>query len=233
MASPVQNTPLSPIKRSYELEINMNLGQWIVILLSALMGGWYLIGAIINRKRGMLTFSWLRSGLERWGKLSEARWIGSSGSGARLVVGQPASPFQRIEVVFLLESREILPLWIFNHLRGKRDEMIIKANLRSAPSQEFEAALNGARDFKSILAGGQKKPFELLPAPQGFEMARRGKQDDQEIERLSGFLSRHAGTVWRISLQRKAPHLILRANLPSLQEKPPEEFFDEVKQLVR
>jgi len=180
----------------------------------------------------MLTFSWLRSGLERLGKLSEARWIGSSGSGARLVVSQPSSPFKRIEVVFLLESREILPLWIFNHLRGKRDEMIIKANLRSAPSQEFEAALNGARDFKSALAGGQKKPFELLPAPQGFEMARRGKQDDQEIERLSGFISDHAGAVWRISLQRKAPHLILRANLPSLQEKPPEEFFDEVKQLV-
>jgi hypothetical protein len=211
----------------------MNVGQWIVILLSALMGGWYLIGAIINRKRGMATFSWMRAGLEKLGKLSEARWIGSSGSGARLVVGQAASPFQRVEVVFLLESREILPLWIFNHVRGKRDEMIIKANLRSAPSQELEAALSGARDFRSIIASQQKKPFELLPAPQGFALARRGPQDDQGLARLNDFLGHYTGAVWRISLQRKAPHLILRANLPSLQEKPAEVFFEEVRQLVK
>lgn len=210
----------------------MDLGQTIAILLSAFLGMWYVVGSIFNRRRGTATFDWLQDGLSQFGKLSEARWIGSAGSGARLVIGKPSAPYQRIEVVFLLESREILPLWIVNHLRGKRDEMILKANLRSVPSQELEAAWGNNRDFKKAISGGDNKPFELLPSQDGVEIAIRGTTDNSKVESLANFLSQHQGAVWRVSLQRKAPHLILRANLPTLKEKPAGSFFQEIAQVV-
>ena len=102
----------------------MDLGQWIVIGLSVVMGVWFAVGSFYNRRRGIGTYRWIQSGLKRLGKISEAAWIGSSGSGARLTVGKAEAPFRRIEVVFLLESREILPLWLFNRVRNKQDEMI-------------------------------------------------------------------------------------------------------------
>ncbi len=210
----------------------MDIGQWIVIILSAVFGVWYFIGAVVNRRRGMEVFNWLRAGMESTGKLSEARWIGSSGSGARLVVAQAQAPFQRLEAIFLLESREILPLWIFNHLRGKRDEIIIKAGLRSAPAQEFEAARTGNRDFQKVVSSDLKKPYELSQSLPGYNIAFRGKQNNPGLEQFTTFLQVNHPGVWRVSVLRKAPHLIIRANLPDLQRRPAEEFFGTISNLV-
>ena len=130
----------------------MNTGQWIAISLSALFGAWYAVGAIINRRRGVAIYRWLRTGLEQVGKISEAKWIGSSGSGARLVVDKGKKPFRRVEVVFLLESREIMPIWLFNRLRKKQDEMILKATLTQVPDQEVESGPSGDRKLKGLLS---------------------------------------------------------------------------------
>lgn len=210
----------------------MDTGQTVVIVICAILGVWYFLAAIYNRRRGLKTFDWLKSGLESLGKLSEAKWIGSSGSGARLVVGSPSVPFKRVEVIYLLESREILPLWIFNHLRGKRDEIILKASLRSGPSQEIEAARENDAEFKKVVAADGKKSFETSPAPEGFEIAIRGKKEDNLPTRLSDFLKSYEGAVWRFSLQRQAPHLILRANLPDLTSKEAGKFFTEIGEVI-
>lgn len=210
----------------------MDIGQWVVIIVSALLGSWYFIGAIFNRRRGVGVLNWLRPGLGHLGKLTEVRWIGSSGSGARLVVAQANAPFQRIEAIFLLESREILPLWIFNRFRGKRDEIIIKAGLRSNPAQELEVARPGNREFHKVVSSDLKKPFELIQTLPGYELARRGRKDQLEIDKLSTFLQAYGSSVWRVSLQKKAPHLILRANLPDLQKGKAEDFFQGIKELI-
>jgi hypothetical protein len=123
-------------------------GQMVIIVISVLMGVWYVVGASINRKRGVATYQWLQAELEQIGKITEAKWIGSSGSGARLLIGSASKPFRRVEVIFLLESREIMPLWIFNRIRGKQDEMVLKANLRKVPLQEIEVARAGNRKIK-------------------------------------------------------------------------------------
>jgi len=210
----------------------MDTGQTIVIVLCAILGVWYFLAAVYNRRRGLKTFDWLRSGLESLGKLSEAKWIGSSGSGARLVVGSPSAPFQRVEVIYLLESREILPLWIFNHLRGKRDEIILKASLRSGPAQEIEAARKTDAEFIKIVAADDRRTFETVPAPEGFEIVVRSRKEDDLPTRMNDFLERYEGAVWRVSLQRKAPHLILRANLPDLTGKDAGKFFTEIGEMM-
>ena len=127
----------------------METGQMVIIVISILMGVWYVVGASINRKRGVATYQWLQAELEQIGKITEAKWIGSSGSGARLLIGSASKPYRRVEVIFLLESREIMPLWIFNRIRGKQDEMVLKANLRKVPLQEIEVARAGNRKIKS------------------------------------------------------------------------------------
>lgn len=209
----------------------MNFGQWVVILLSIFLAVWYFIGAIINRRFGMAVFEWLRPGMEKMGKLSEARWIGSSGSGARLAVSQPDAPFQRLEVVYLMESREIMPLWLFNRLRGKRDEMIIRANLRSVPGPEIEAARQGSREFRNMISEPGSKSYELLPDHAGFELARHGKEDIQLSGQVEKFLDKYREAILRISLQRQAPHLILRTNIPPLRSASSDVFFDDIRQI--
>jgi hypothetical protein len=211
----------------------MDIGQWVIIILSLVLAIWYFLGSIYNRRRGMKVFNWLRPGMEQLGKLSEAKWIGSSGSGARLVVDKAQAPFQRVEVIFLLETREILPLWVFNHLRGRRDEIIMKSSLRSSPSPEWEAAHPGNRDFQKVVSADGKNSFEKIQGPEGYDLAFRGDHDEKLAGRLYDFLDHYRSAVWRVSVQRKAPNLILRANLPTLQEKPAEDFFLAIREVFK
>jgi hypothetical protein len=206
----------------------MNLGQYVVIGLSIFLGLWYVVGSSINRKRGLETFRWLRDGLETAGKVTEARWIGSSGSGARLTVGKANRPFQRIEVVFLLDSRELLPLWLVNLLRGKQDEMILKANLRSLPTSEIEVGHSDSKEIKSLISNKQPSTFQTASAAAGFEILYKGKAGDEQIARLQSFIQQYPVSIKRISLKKQMPHLVLRADLPPLREKNLEEFFKDL-----
>ncbi len=204
----------------------MDLGQQIIIAVSVFLAGWYGVFFLLNRRRGIATYYRLREVLqEKIGEVTDASWIGSSASGARLMVGEAEYPFRQVEVLFLLESREILPLWIFNRLRGKRDELILKASLRVSPKQEVEVSRKGGRRFKGLVSDEQKRPYKRVPALGGFDIVRRGRKDSGMIERLAAFLDQHGAAVRQISLQRKAPHLVLRVALTPLMDDPAEEFF--------
>lgn len=211
----------------------MDLGQWIVIGLSILMGVWFGVGSYYNRRRGIATYRWIQGGLKRLGKISEAAWIGSAGSGARLVVGSAEVPFRRIEVVFLLESREILPLWLFNRVRNKQDEMILKAGLRSAPAEQIELSRGEDRQVRAMIAGSGSQSFEQLPAQKGFLLAYRGRQNPELVERLTAFLDRFPHAIRRVSIQRQKPHLMIRADLPALRDGSAEEFFKALQEMLK
>lgn len=215
-------------------EVGLDTGQWIAISLSALLGAWYFGGAIINRRRGVATYQWLKTGLEQTGKISEAKWIGSAGSGARLIVGKASAPYRRIEVVFLLESREIMPIWLFNRLRNKQDEMIFKANLKQVPIQEVESAPSGNRKLKDLLStpGVDLNPFNEVSSPEGFGIIRRGGQDEERLVALREFLKKYRKSVFQFSLRRQSPHLILRARIPPLRENPAEDFIADLNALL-
>ena len=209
----------------------MDVGEWIVIGLSVVMAVWFGIGSFYNRRRGIRTYRWIQAGLSQLGKIGEAAWIGSAASGARLVVPQAQTPFRRVETVFLLESREILPLWLFNRLRNKQDEMILKAALRSVPPVELEAAPKSDRQTKALLSA-ERRPYEQVEAPDGFLIARRGASE-VDLERINAFLREYRESIIRLSLQRQVPHLILRVRLPQLEQGPPEAFFEAVSQVVQ
>ena len=205
----------------------MDLGQQIIIAMGVFLAGWYGVFLVLNRRRGIATYYWLREGLQAAvGDVTGASWVGSSAAGARLGVKKAQAPFRQMEAVFLLESREILPLWIFDLLRGKRDELILTATLRTPPKQEFEVARKGGRRFKRLVSEDQKRPYEWASGLDGFEIVRRGSKDSAEtMERLAAFLEQHGAAVRQISLQRKSPHLVLRVALSSLKAAPAGEFF--------
>jgi hypothetical protein len=204
---------------------NWDFGQWVVIGLSAFLIVWYVVASFFNRKRGIKIYRWLRDGLEKFGSISDMQWIGSSGSGGKIVLESADSPFERVEAIFLLESREILPLWLFNLLRNKRDELILKASLRKTPPQEIEVSLTGDRQFSKILVLDNKPPFNLIPAPDGFQIASRGKQHPENLQVLREYLMKEGEATKSLSLQKKAPHLVLRISLSRLIYTPAENYF--------
>jgi hypothetical protein len=142
-----------------------------------------------------------------------------------MVIEKPDAPFRRIEAIFLMNSREILPLWLFNILRGKSDEMVLKANLRKTPTYQMEIARPGLIKMEKI------KEQTGLATPQreeiaGFEIFSWGKIHSDASHLPESLLARYGQELITLSLRRSSPHLITKIKLPNPKTAPKENFFE-------
>jgi len=198
------------------MQIDLDLGQWIVIALSGFLFVWYLLVGSANRKRGIAAYRWLREGLESLGNISSAEWIGASNVGARFVVAKPAKPFRRVEAHYLLEPREFLPYWLFSLMRGKRDEVVIKIALRMTPSGNLEIRR----------AGGWKRPPVKDSVHPDFQVVGADLEDAALMAKVKAFLDENGPTVKAINLQGQVPHIELHVRLNPLMRSSPEAYFN-------
>lgn len=152
-------------------------------------------------------------------------------TGGHLSVNAASEPFQRIEAVFLLEPRENLIFWLFGRLRGRQDELILKIKLHAAPGKEsqIEAGRHRDRDFQQAVEK-EKSPI-LESAVRGLEIAHWGKKSQAgDCARL--FLEQYGRSVMRLSIRRQSPHVFLRARLKPLLNRPAEDFFSALHDLI-
>lgn len=193
----------------------MNLSpEQIMVGIGGFLGLWYLVASFYNRRRGIATYRWLRDGLRVLGDKYEGRWLGSASSGARLSIPKADSPFRRVEVLFLLESRELLPLWLFDILRDKRDQVIFKATTRAAWQTELEIAPSSstiARRIRSRIDNTWtvSELGRLL-------VASRGRDATSTLERLGPVLESYGAQVRHLSWSMSRPNLIAIFNLLDL-----------------
>jgi hypothetical protein len=200
------------------MQIDLDLGQWIVIGLSGFLFLWYILASSANRNRGIATYRWLRQGLETLGKVSRAEWIGGSNVGARVIVSKPAKPFRRVEAYYRLEPREFLPYWLYSYLSGKRDEVIIRVTLRMIPK--------GALEIRRIPA--RKNVTVKKRVQQDFQIVEGDLNDLILMAKVEKFLGNHSSTVKKIILRDQAPHIELHAQQKSLLSASPDEYFKEI-----
>jgi hypothetical protein len=204
----------------------MDLGSRIAIYLGVFLLIWYAAAAAYNRRRGVRVYRWLHPGLKTLGSITEAKWIGSSGSGARMAIAKPERPFRRVEAAFLLETRELLPLWLLNRLRGRRDALIIRADLRSAPRSELEVFPPGDRRLLGIRADDKRGAWsKLTDLPAGFQAAGRGRDLDRAAKQSQALLESQSASIRHISIGLKSPQVIIEADLSVLMAAPAETFF--------
>jgi hypothetical protein len=146
----------------------MDLGQWIVIGLSVLMVAWFFGASSFNRRREEETIRWIYRGLKIFGQ-PEPVGQGSRARLSGLEVSKARGPFRKIKVIYRLEKRENPPLWIYQHLQGRRDELEVRAVYKSpGRGQDFPGAIDRFKDclgpFRSALMdiGGKSESKELL-----------------------------------------------------------------------
>lgn len=212
--------------------MELDAGQWVVIGICVILLFGYISGYYNNRGRAERIYRWLRDGLSRWGETTPGDRLPGMVTGGSLTVSQASAPFRRIEAVFILEPRENLLFWLFYHLGGRRDELVLKIYLRSDPDQEIEAAYNDDKDFRRQLAAADKKPFTTVSGPGKLQFAWREKKSAEAIEKAQGFLEKYTPALLRLSLRRKQPHLFVRIHLASLLANPAQDFFAALQQLV-
>ncbi len=196
----------------------MATDRWLLVALSAVLAAGYVWGLWLNRRKSRAAYRWLRQGLRAvWDREPQGAWLGSMATGARLQL-RGAAPFRHLEVAFLLQTRELLPLWLINRLRGKGDELVIRAQLRGGVPVEWE--LRPAGQTPPRLEGA--RALDVAPGWRGW----MAPPDAQPRPDWARWLARYGPALRAVSLRRSQPHLIVRADLARLMAMgPAAEFF--------
>ena len=204
--------------------MELNLGQWVVIGICALLIGIYIRGYFYNRQRAVQISAWLVEGLKPWGEVSAGEKLPNMATGGRMEVRHPAAPFKAVEAVFLLAPRENLLFWIFYRIQGKHDELLLWITFQSRPEQAVEVARLGDGQFASRLKA-DKPPLSIVEAPPGLQMACEEKAGAALADKVQAFVQRHQAVLMRLALRANKPHLFVRLDPRVIHSIPAEEFF--------
>jgi hypothetical protein len=195
--------------------------QAIVIAVSALLVAWYVAAHLYNRRRGRRLRQWLEGQLAELGGEREAGWIGSPASGARFNVSRTDPPFRRLEVTLLLANREIPLLWLVDHLRGRRDRIIIRGTLRSPRRGEVWVTSSCRSDRRG-------EDWTWQEGPQGLKIAFRGRNGRQLVTALSPWLAAYGAHLDRFHWQKQDPHINLQLTISGHLETEAESFVTDL-----
>jgi hypothetical protein len=182
------------------------IGLILVVML------WFALGTQRNIRKGNDLLRWLQGGLPMLGRRATLRWLGSSAVELRIV--EPEPPFREATVISVLEPRDVAVLWAFARSRGRRDFMIIRADLVRAP--RFSLDVRDPSGWTGHLdKDDQGDDHRSMQDWSGGSVALIGPGADEAAVRSAWVrLGEVTGGVWRLTVQPLVPHLELHFRPP-------------------
>ncbi len=207
-----------------EYTIIIGLGLFLVL--------WYFIALTFSRYFSRRIYRWLYKDMSALGDPAgtKANWIGSMRFGARFVLSRPHAPFQSLEIMYVLESRGLMPVWLINILRGQRDLLIIRGNLRQPPGGELEVMSPDNRALQKIRQE-TALPWTLTDGPHNLVMAHRCL-DARQVARFKPFLEQYGPNLKRLSCGPKEPHLFIALRLGNLPRHEASPLFQSLRKTI-
>jgi hypothetical protein len=179
-----------------------------LITLCILLVAWYFLGMRFNRRRGIHLARSLRDRLNALGAEElTGRWLNASIF--QFSARRATSPIGKLAAIIVLESRELALIWLVNLLRGRRDLLVLRMDLRSTPRVGLELEAHPK----------QTKPEREIRrriAESGWEQAMVGdyiiyhQHDAAHLkETLAPLLEEWQPYLRRLSISASSPHLSL------------------------
>jgi hypothetical protein len=179
-----------------------------LITLCILLVAWYFLGVWFNRRRGIHLARSLRDRLNALGAEElTGQWLNASIF--QFTARRATSPIGKLAAIIVLESRELALIWLVNLLRGRRDLLVLRMDLRSTPRVGLELEAHPK----------QTKPEREVRrriAESGWEQATVGdyiiyhQHDAAHLkETLAPLLEEWQPYLRRLSISASSPHLSL------------------------
>jgi hypothetical protein len=204
---------------------------WWFVLIVLVVG--YTAGRWINQQRALKLAQWLQIGLAIWNGKSDWRIGRSIGSGTEVIVTGTDRPFRSVAIGINLLAREFLPLLGIEMLRGKRDLLAMRGQLRFMPGVEWEIVPLQGKLRRLLDTSAEEKPWQWVELADGLGLATRGVPSAELVSRAHAFTEQHGAYVERIALRKVDPHVLAFARLNGLERAPAAQFLRGVTDLVK
>jgi hypothetical protein len=172
---------------------------------------WFALGTQRNIRRGNEILRWLQVGLPMLGRKTTMRWLGSSA--VELGIANAEAPFREATVVVVLEPRDVSVLWVYARSRGRRDFLIVRANLRRPP--RFSMDVDDPRGWTGRPETGDSG-WRTVDWPDGCIALAGPGADEALIRSAWDHLGKASEGVWRLTVQPVVPHLEVHLRPPAV-----------------
>ena len=207
--------------------------QVLLLLIAVVVMGFFAGGVIWNIRQGNALLGWTQTGLPLIGEKTTLRWLGSSVVELNIAKAKP--PFRQFNLVLVLQPRDVPWLWLFSRMRKRRDMVILRGNLTSAPRLEYDMLAPQSWTGRSALARAQDAQWDVQPmgelvftAPKAsLPVSSRGAAELLETARQVD------PTIWRISIRREYPQFELHIPMPAPGASDAHQYFEALCRLAR
>jgi len=197
---------------------NLSDPKTIVVICLAVIMGWFALGLLFNLRRGNAVLRWIQGGLPLLGERTTFRWLGSSV--AQMEISRPKPPFQTVQLMLVLAPRDVPWFWLLAALRGRRDILIFRAKLSSAPQADLEMADSASWTGRTALSDVAGKGWVCEPckgyrlcAPEGALPATR-----RLLPQLEAALRPASSVLVRLGVRSEAQQIEVHLPLPRVAQ---------------
>lgn len=190
-------------------------------------------GVIWNIRRGNHVMRWMQGGLPSIGEKTTLRWLGSSV--VELNISKAHAPFRRFTLVLVLQPRDVPWLWLWSLLRNRRDMVILRGSLTSAPRLEYDVLAPQSWTGRTAIAQAQHARWEFQAIGDLQYAAPKASLavSNQNALQLLEAARRVDPTIWRLSVRREFPQIELHVPMPDPTRTDARQFFESVRLLAR
>lgn len=186
------------------------VGPAIALALLLVVMLWFTFGTQRNIRKGNALLGWLQGGLPLIGPRATMRWLGSSA--VELTIVEPVDPFRNVTVVVVLEPRDVGLLWLFARSRGRRDFVILRADLRRPP--RFSADAGDPSGWTGRLDASADTGWREIAWGDGVVAHLDRNADETLVHQVWRQFEHVTAGVWRITIQPIVPHLEVHVRPP-------------------
>lgn len=204
----------------------------VTVILFALLAllCWYLIGMQFNIRRGRGALRWLEQGLPIVGEKAALNWSGVSH--VEIQVPKAKEPFRSADVVIDLVPRETPFWWLWKKNMRAQDIIIVRAQLRAAPSFDLVSHSPRVRADEQLKRSGTGQWTAVQGGLANAMVADiRGSISPYAVNRLIMQTTLEGMTLTRLIVHRSAPNLEVHYLLPQFEQVSAQRVFIGIHQL--
>ncbi len=190
-------------------------GVALAIGLSLLMVAGYVWGSAVNRRVRWSIARWAREGLRGLPEGATIRAFGTSGFLVRQP--RPRPGITDLQLTVLLEPREVLPLWLWHRIQGRRDFAVLRITLATPAAADVEIAARASAFGRAAMGAlTEADGWRVVHRGEAFTIGARRTKDAAALgQELLRILGAAIPRLAQISVRRGNPTVQVGFPLPS------------------
>ena len=183
----------------------------------AILGLWYVVFSIYNRKKGATALRWVQTACAGKGRVVESKWVGSSRLQARLHF--PSRWFENAHVTVKFRPRALPVQWLLSCWNRQKETLTFEADLGGSPSFHLEVVRHrwSAHNRGTMSRKRDEREWDLYqPGPIILTTRTHWKQDPSA--ELSALMSARRQDILQVHFRPDSPQFSATVHLEALAD---------------